>query len=233
MPPGQSMLGPNMRMSRGLARSDRWGKKVSRRMQQLGILVRNEFCQGQVASRCAHVVLARGRHGATQGFVNQQTAYCLREVPCRERHAQPAAPLAQDTLLVGVVVGDDRNTQGQVLYDFGRRAGVQKAPPWTGSEADFRRAHVSPRFLDRQPPGPDRCIGYAGLVRPHSQPLLLHFILGLTDQQEQHVGKLLPQDLQHVEENLYAATASQGAEIDQYALSLETRVVREANALWY
>src|SRR5882762_1160047 len=55
-------------------------------MQQLGILVCDKLCEGLVAAGCAHVALARGGHGATQGFVNEQTAYGLREVVCRIRH---------------------------------------------------------------------------------------------------------------------------------------------------
>src|SRR6266581_7191863 len=130
------MLGPSMRMSR-----------ASLRMQQLGILVRDKFGQGLVAAGCAHVALARGGHGATQGLVNEQTAYGLRKVVWRKRHAQATASLAQQVLLVGVVAGDDRDTQGQVLYDLGRRAGVEKRPSWIGSQADLRGAHVAPRLL--------------------------------------------------------------------------------------
>src|SRR2546425_4740160 len=107
------------------------------------------------------------------GFVDEQTAYGLREVAGRMRHAQPAPSLAKQTFLVGVVAGDDRNAQGQVLHDFGRGAGVEKRPSWMRSQTDLRHAHVSPSFLDRQPPGPERCIGYAGLVRQLSQAPLL------------------------------------------------------------
>src|ERR1700740_1439027 len=103
------MLGPSMSMSR-----------ASLRMQQLGILVRDKLGQGLVAARCAHVALPRGGHGATQGLVDEQTAHGLREVMWRKRHAQSTPSLAKHTFLVRIVVGDDRDPQGEVLQDLGR-----------------------------------------------------------------------------------------------------------------
>ena len=65
--------------------------------------------------------------------IGEQAAHRLREVMRRQRHAQSAPSLAKHTFLVRVVVGDDRDTQGQVLQDLGRRAAIEHGPSWNRS----------------------------------------------------------------------------------------------------
>src|SRR5437763_8629587 len=104
MPPGYFRLAPSIRMS-----------GVSRGMEQLGVLVRDESGERLVAARGAHVVLPLERHGTAQRLIPKQTRRGLREVVRGERHAKAAAAFAQNPLLVGVVVGNYRHAEGEVF----------------------------------------------------------------------------------------------------------------------